>query len=410
MPFFPDLPPPLNQALLLGVLLLIGGFLGVAAQRLKLPAVFGYALAGFAVGPLALDLPVRPLLEDARVIVDIAVGLVLFELGRRLDLQWLRRDPSLWIAALAESALCFGGVTAALIACDFPPIHAAMAGAIGIATSPAVVWLVASDEHAQGQVTDRCLNLVAINTLLAFLLTTMLVAMVHFEYRAGWITVLLHPLYLLMGSLSIGIATGFALPYAAGALGRRAEVHFVVIVAAVLIAVGLATSLKLSVFLALLSAGVTVRNVPRRFALMEFDLGGGARVLYILLFVITGAQASWPILQTAGWAAVIYVIARSAGKWLGVMVSAPLSPLPWRQTACLGLALMPMSGMALLLMHDIAARYPEFGMRLASVLLAAIVVFELAGPLVLQAALRLAGDVSLPGEGRRREPTGRGAP
>ena len=45
-----------------------------------------------AVGPLVLDLPARPLLEDARVIVDIAVGLVLFELGRRLDLQWLRRD------------------------------------------------------------------------------------------------------------------------------------------------------------------------------------------------------------------------------------------------------------------------------------------------------------------------------
>ncbi len=393
MPFFPDFPPRLNEALLLGVLLVIGGILGAAAQRYRLPAVFGYVLAGFAAGPLALDLPVGPLLQEARPIVDLAAGLILFELGRRLDLQWLRRDPSLWIAALAESAFCWCGVTAALVAFGFPPIHAAMAGAIGIATSPAVVWLVASDEHAQGQVTDRCLNLVAINTLLAFVLSTMLVAMVHLEYRAGWLIVVLHPLYLLAGSLAIGVATGFALPYAASALTRRAEVHFVFIVAAVLTAVGLASALGLSVFLALLSAGATVRNVPRRFALMEFDLGGGARVLYILLFVITGAQASWPMLQTAGGAALIYVAARAAGKWLGVMVSAPLSPLPWRQTACLGLALMPMSGMALLLMHDISVRYPEFGSQLASVLLAAIVVFELAGPLVLQAALRLAGDV-----------------
>ena len=38
--------------------------------------------------------------------------------------------------------------------------------ASALATSPAVVWLVASDEQAQGQVTDRCLNLVAINTAL----------------------------------------------------------------------------------------------------------------------------------------------------------------------------------------------------------------------------------------------------
>ena len=46
-----------------------------------------------------------------------------------------------------------------------------------------------------------------------------------------------------------------------------------------------------------------------------------------------------------------------------------------------------------MLMHDIGARYPELGTELASVLLAAMVVFELAGPLVLQWALRLAGDV-----------------
>jgi Kef-type K+ transport system membrane component KefB len=393
MPFFPEMPPRLNQALLLGVLLVIGGGLGALVQRFRLPAVFGYVLAGFVVGPMALDLPVRPLLEEARLIVDVAVGLVLFELGRRLDLQWLRRDPSLWIAAAGESTLCFVVATGALILFGFPPIHAAMAGAIGVATSPAVVWLVTNDERAQGQVTERCLNLVAVNTLAAFLLTTMLVAMVHLEYRANWLTVLLHPLYLLLGSLAIGVATGFALTYAATALARRADVHFVLIAAAVLIAVGAATALKLSVFIALISVGATVRNVPRRFALMEFDLGGGARVLYILLFVITGAQTSFAVLQTAGGAALVYVLARAAGKWLGVMVAAPLSPLPWRQTAYLGLTLMPMSGMALLLMHDIAMRYPEFGSQLASVLLAAIVVFELIGPLLMQWALRLAGDV-----------------
>jgi hypothetical protein len=268
-----------------------------------------------------------------------------------------------------------------------------MAGAIGIATSPAVVWLVTSDERAQGQVTERCLNLVAVNTLVAFLLSTMLVAMVHLEYRAGWLTVLLHPLYLLLGSLAVGVATGYALSYGASVLARRADVHFVIIAAAVLIAVGLATAFKLSVFLALIAVGATVRNVPRRFALMQFDLGGGARVLYILLFVITGAQSSLAALQTAGGAALVYVAARAAGKWLGVMAAAPLSPLPWRQTAYLGLTLMPMSGMALLLLHDITLRYPDLGTQLASVLLAAIVVFELAGPLVLQWALRRAGDV-----------------
>ncbi|MCC6531870.1 MAG: cation:proton antiporter [Burkholderiales bacterium] len=392
MPFFPQMPPPGNEVLLLGALLAIGALAGAAVQRLRLPAVFGYVLAGLAVGPMVLDLPARQMLQGARAIVDIAVGLVLFELGRRLDLQWLRRDPSLWIAAAAEASLSFVGVTAALVGIGFPPVHSAMAAAIGVSTSPAVVWLVITDSRAQGQVADRCLNLVAVNTLLGFVLATMLVAMVHLEYQAGWLTVLLHPLYLLTASLAIGVAIGLALPYAAAALSRRAEVQFVLIVAAVLCAVGLAVALKLSVFLALIAVGATVRNVPRRSALLEFDLGGGARVLYILLFVVTGAQASWPAWHSAGWAALIYVAARALGKWLGVMMSAPLSPLPWRQSACLGLTLMPMSGMALLLMYDISARYPAFGEQLASVLLAAILAFDVAGPVVLQWALRRAGD------------------
>ena len=219
-PWFPDLPPPLNEALLLGVLLVIGGFLGVAAQRgLKLPAVFGYALAGFAVGPLTLDLPVRPLLEEARVIVDIAVGLVLFELGRRLDVQWLRRDPLAldrggcrkrsvfrWrdrgldrVRLSADSCRDGGGDRY----CDLARGRVAR-GERRACTGAGYRSL---PEPGRGR------------SDLAFLLTTMLVAMVHFEYRAGWLTVLLHPLYLLLvGSLALGIATGFALPYAAGAL------------------------------------------------------------------------------------------------------------------------------------------------------------------------------------------------
>lgn len=393
MPFIPDLPPPLTEALLLGVLLAIGALAGAAAQRFRLPPVFGYVLAGLAVGPLVLDLPVGSMLTEARVIVDVAVGLVLFELGRRLDLQWLRRDASLWVAALAESALTFLGIAGALIAFGFPWIHSAVAASIGVSTSPAVVWLVTNDERAQGQVTDRCLNLVAVNTLIGFMLATMLVAAVHLEYQAGWITILLHPMYVLLGSLAVGVFIGVLLPYFASVLSRRPESHFAIIVAAVLIAVGLAIALKLSVFLALIATGATVRNVPRRFALLEFDLGGGARALYIVLFVVTGAQATWPALQAAGWAALIYVLVRAVCKWVGVMLSTPLSPLPWRQNACLGLTLMPMSGMALLLMYDISARYPAFGEELAAVLLAAIVIFDLIGPLVLKFALKRAGDL-----------------
>ncbi len=81
--------------------------------------------------------------------------------------------------------------------------------------------------------------------------------------------------------------------------------------------------LKLSVFIELLAAGAMVRNATRRFNLLDADLGGGARMLYVLLFVITGASLSLSALGDIGWAAAAFVAARAFGKWTGVMAAAP---------------------------------------------------------------------------------------
>jgi hypothetical protein len=54
---------------------------------------------------------------------------------------------------------------------------------------------------------------------------------------------------------------------------------------------------------------------------------------------------------------------------------------------------MPMSAVALILLRDVTRLYPTVGAKLAVFLLAAILVFELIGPPVLQWALRVAGDL-----------------
>lgn len=390
---FPELPIVLNDALLLGALLLAGVTFGEIARRVAAPPVSGYIVAGLLVGPLALDLPLAPLLEHARLVVDLAVGLVLFELGRRVDLRWMRVDRSLLATSVAESGLSFAAMLVVLLAFDLPATHAAIAAAIGVASSPAVAWLVMRDAGAQGQVTERCLALVALNTLCAFLLVAFLLSTLHLEQGAGWTAVVLHPLWLIVGSVAVGAATGYALLAAAGALDRRPEPHLAVILAAVLVAVGLCHALGLSVFLALLVAGVLARNVARPRALLAPDLGsGGARTLLILLFVITGAAAPLPVPEVIA-AAAGYVVARGLGKWFGAMSAAALAPLPWRQSALVGATLMPMSGIAAILLHDVARIAPAIGAVVVPLVGTAILVFELVGPPLMQRSLVAAGDV-----------------
>src|SRR5260221_785565 len=201
--FLPSLPLTLSYPLLFGGLLVAGMLGGETARHFRLPRIIGYVLVGFAIAPIVAKLKLAPLIEEARIFVDLALGLVLFDLGRRMDLTWMRRDWTLAATGLAESALTFGAVFATLIAFDFPAVKAGLAAAIAIATSPAVVLLVSQDLRSEGQVTARSLNLVALNSLLASILTTILIASAHYEARLDIESAVLHPLYPFLRSLAL---------------------------------------------------------------------------------------------------------------------------------------------------------------------------------------------------------------
>ena len=86
------------------------------------------------------------------------------------------------------------------------------------------------------------------------------------------------------------------------------------------------------------------------------------------------------------------IAARAAGKGLGIIALAPLSGLPLRKASLLTLALMPMSGVALILVHDTTKFYPQFGPSLAAIVISAIAILEILGPLLAHFALVRAGE------------------
>ncbi|GBG01665.1 hypothetical protein AZSI13_09920 [Azospira sp. I13] len=397
--FLPALPLALGPAALFGSLLLAGLLGGEIAQRLKLPRLLGWLLAGLLLGQGAAGLfpgnSLEPLLGETRLFFDVAVGLILFDLGRRLDLSWFRRDRSLLAAALLESALAFAAMAGVLCLFGFSRLEAGMAAAIGLSSAPAVVWLVARESRAEGQVTERCLALVAINTLMACLVATSLLSAAHAEYQAPWRTALLHPLYLLLGSVLLGAVAARLVLWGARLLGKGPQARlsqFVLLAAFLLAAVGLAHALKLSVFLALLVFGLACRQWDRRYVLLSVDLGGAAQLFYIVLFVLTGASLPLAAVTAAGLPALAYVAARSLGKTAGVMLTAPFSHIRWQQHGWLSLALLPMSGVAIALVHDLTSLFPQFGERLGNLVLAAVVLLELLGPLAVHTAFKRAGE------------------
>ena len=393
--FLPQYPFPVSPLVLFGLLLLAGVVGGEVVKRvLGLPRIVGYVLIGLTLGASGLNVLDTGLVKEAWIFVDIALGLILFELGRRLDFAWLRRDP--WLAATGalESALTFACIFFALLYFDVKPLHAAVAASIGIATSPAVVLVVAQELKAEGQVTERALILTAINGIIAFVASTMLLTWLHHEYRASWMTILLHPLYLLAGSTVLGFAAAIAAVRLAHWLGKNERGHFVMTLALIVVTVGAARMLELSVVLALLAFGVLSRNIDSRHDLMPVDVGMVGQLFVVVLFVVSGASLRVDVFATGGILAIVYVLARFAGKSLGVMSLTYFSGVRRGAAGLLCLALVPMSGTAIGMVHRASLLYPEFGAKLSAIVLSAVLILELIGPVAAQFAFKRAGEAT----------------
>jgi Kef-type K+ transport system membrane component KefB len=398
LPQFPFAPDPL---LLFGLLLLAGLIGGELARRYaRLPRVVGYVVVGLGLGASGLNLVDRGMVQEAWIFVDMALGLILFELGRRLDLGWFRRDPWLAATGVLESALSFALVMAALVWFDVRPIHAAVAASIAIATSPAVVMVVAQELRAEGQVTERALSLVAINSVIAFVTSTMLLAVIHHEYQAGWQTAVLHPLYLLAGSLVLGYGASLAAVGLARGFVRSDRWHFVLMLALVVVTVGIARMLELSVVLALLVFGVLSRSLDQRHELMPFEMGRVGAMFVVVLFVLSGATLRVQDLLAGGGIALVLILARFVGKSVGVLALTWLSGVRRGAAGLLCLTLTPMSGLAVSMVQGTANLYPEFGASLGATVLSAVLILELIGPVAVQFALKRAGETPVEEEER----------
>lgn len=391
--FLPAWPLALGELVLFGALLIAGLLGGELAQRLlALPRISGYVLVGIAFGPEALGVLKTPLSGEARALIDLALGLVVFELGHRLDFSWLRKNPWLAVAAIGESSGAFFAIYFAMRYFDHAPLLAAGAAAVGTATSPAVVMLVAHELRASGQITERLMLFTAVNCAVAYLALTLLLPFLHLEHAANLRAAVLHPLYLLAGAGLLGFVACLAMLAAAGWLGKREELQFVLLVALVVLVVGVARSANVTVVIALLVFGMLARNLDYDHVLLPLRFGYAGQLLFVVLFVLTGASLYFDGFRSASLIAGVFVVARFLGKALAILALGRLSGLRAGGAGLLSIALLPMSGLAVVMVYDTAVLYPRFGVELASVVLTAVALLELLGPLATQFALRRAGE------------------
>jgi len=365
---------------------------GEAGYRwLSLPRISSYGIAGFLMAASQGGFLADPSGGPVALLVNFAFALILFELGYRINLRWLRADPWLGVTSVVEAGGTFAAVFILAQVFTVPVVASLLLAALAMSTSPAAVLRVANELKSSGQVTERLLHLSAFNCVLAVVVFKAVVGYWILSGAGSVFHVVWNSLVVIAVSAGIGALFGVAVPAllrSIGSVERNATVAFAV---AALLLTALTQAFQISPLLAALVFGLGARHGRVILSQAQRNFGALGDLLTVLLFVFVAASLAWQQVVTGIGLALAVVVVRISVKTVTTTLFARLSGITWRKGALTGLAMTPMSVFVILLLEQ--TRHLELGALDQVAGLAAIVLFlEVIGPLVTQRALILAGE------------------
>ncbi len=380
------------------VLLLLAWVVGERLYSLwKVPRVSSYVAVGLLAG-----LAGQPGLHVGHVgfslLANVALALVLFELGYRINLRWFRHNPWVLAVGLVESLITFGLVYWASGWFELAWEVRLIVAALAVSASPAGIVRVANELRGAGQVTERVMHLCAINCLVAVMLVKIVVGSWHLSTSGDWVAAGLGSVYSLFIAVALGGALGVLVPTLMRLPEMRSNGATVLFALAVLLLTMTAFALKVSPLLAALSFGIVARERRVQLTNAQRDFGSVGDLLGMFLFVYVAVLIDWSHVWGTLGIAVVLLALRVASKVVCNLAVARLSGITPRKGWLTGLALTPMSAFAILLLEQSRLYGFEPAVAAFAALAAMMALQELLGPWVTQRSLMAAQETHVTAE------------
>ncbi len=389
----------MNILFSLAMAMAFGLLLSRAMKYLRLPNVTGFLIAGLIIGPYCLKLFPADSLESASSITTVALGFIAFSIGDEFKLSHIRQIGSKALTITVFQALMATFlVDLVLWLCRFPLPIVLTLGAIATATAPAATLMVVRQYKARGPLTSTLLPVVAMDDALGLVVFAISLALARAFGSGEALSIqstLLDPLREIALSLLVGLALGAVVAYVTRFFRSRSN-KLCVCLTAVLLGTALAEMWGLSSLLLCMSIGAAFVNLKSESeaSLILEQCDRWTPPLFMLFFVISGAELDLAVLPTVGLLGVLYLLARSAGKYFGASLGSSLVKADPNIRKYLGLTLLPQAGVAIGMAQVVIGALPEYGASIRAVVLCATLVYELAGPPLTKWALGKAGEIA----------------
>ena len=415
--------------LALPLALFLGLMLSRVAKLLKLPAVTAYLIAGIIVGPYCLGaLGITGIgftsmeeVEHFSILSKIALGFIAFSIGNEFRLSQLKKTgKQATIIGILQAVVTTLLVDAVLIAFHFIfpetlSLSAAIVlGAIASATAPAATLMVVKQYKAKGKLTDILLPVVALDDAVGLVLFAVSfgVAKAINVGKLDVLSIIVEPLLEVVLSLGLGALMGLLFTYFERFFHSRSK-RLSMSVTFVIITVILANleypsiggvHVAFSPLLVCMMLGTIFCNICDFSEELMDRVDRWTAPLFIIFFVLSGAELELSVFTDlfVVLIGIVYILSRSAGKYLGAFGSAKLSGCDDNIVKYLGITLLPQAGVALG-MAATAQKLGQDGAIVAQIVLFAVLIYEIVGPTLTKISLTKAGDIVPEGKTSARE-------
>ena len=382
----------------LSIIILVGLLGGRVAQKLALPSVSGYIVAGLILGPSFIDLVSQQDLSSLSFITDIALAAIAFSIGNEFLISDMKKvGTRIFLIAVAEVIGAFIVVFIVMFYIFNQPLEFSLViSSMSAATAPAGIVMVIRELRADGPLVKTILPVVALDD--AFGIMTFGVALSLAKMTSGMeeftvLRLISAPLIEIFGSLLLGFILGLMLTYLAKRAKNRNEL-LIISIAFILATVGIANFFNLSPLLTAMMMGGTLVNLKQNAKRVFGTVNDFTPPIDLLFFTLAGMSLDIKVLATVSTLGIGYILARALGKIIGAGVGAVALKESKTIQKYLGLSLLTQGGISIGLSSIVANELPQFSESIITVILFSVLVFEIMGPIFAKIAITKAGEVN----------------
>lgn len=400
--------------LYIGVILLVGFIFSIISEKIGLPKIVGYLIAGIVLNPELFGIIPNEFLEITNVVTSFCLAFITFEIGNSFSLSELKLTGKKYFSlAIFESFGAFLFLFAIFFAVSILSLPLSAYGittsiafslilaSLGAPTDPSATLAVIHEYKAKGPVTNAVLGAAAFDDIITLILFSFSISISSSILGSGDITVphiIYGIVYKIVGAVASGIIFGFIfnklLVYLK--IGERSSI-LILFIAFIAVTFGLAKYLEFDELFATLTLGFVTRNFNKQQEkIINISENGLENLIFLIFFVFSAMNFKFDGLNIITFILIFtFILTRLIGKYTGMKIGTNILNMPKNVKKYAFAGLIPQGGIVLGLSLTVNQEplFNNFGNLLVGIIMGATILHEFVGPLISRFVLKKAGEL-----------------